>query len=110
MIRDKLNEAGDACNIVKNTALASAAMGPGNLVKVRTPSSHGEFVTIGYLVAEQDTDLAVKIIKNKIAKLTDEVAAVSRVSEELLDALNIAPGEFRRADGHRLHKQTINDH
>jgi hypothetical protein len=74
-------------------------MGLGSLVKVTTPSSGGGSVTFGYLVAEQDADRAVNIIKSKIAKVTDEVIAVSRVSEELLDTLGVAPGEIRRADG-----------
>jgi hypothetical protein len=58
----------------------------------------GAFVTVGYLVAEQDTDRAVRIIRSKIAQTTDEVVAVSRVSEELLDVLGVRPGDFARAD------------
>jgi heptaprenylglyceryl phosphate synthase len=77
-------------------------MGLGSLVRVTTPSSGGEVVTIAYVVSEQDADRAVNIIKSKIARHTDEVMAVSRVSEELLKALGVAPGEFTRADGHPL--------
>jgi uncharacterized iron-regulated protein len=72
----------------------------GNLVKVSTASSDGAVVTIAYVVSEQDAVRAVNIIKNKIAQVTDEVIAVSRISEELLQALGVAPGEFTRADGH----------
>lgn len=75
-------------------------MGPGNLVKVRTPSSGGAVMTTAYVVSEQDAARAVNIIKSTIAQLTDEVMAVGRVSEELLNALSLAPGEFTRADGH----------
>ncbi len=57
-------------------------------------------MTIAYVVSEQDADGAVNIIKRKIAQLTDEVIAVSRVSEELLQALAVEPGGFTRADGH----------
>ena len=74
-------------------------MGLGSFVRVTTPSSGGGSVTFGYLVAEQDADRAVNIIKSKIAKLTDEVVVISRVSEELLAFLGVAPGEIRRADG-----------
>jgi hypothetical protein len=74
-------------------------MGPGNLVKVSTPSSGGTVVTISYIVSEQDADRAVNIIKSKIAQLTDEVMAVSRVSEELLHVLGVPPGTFLRLDG-----------
>ena len=76
-------------------------MGPGHLISVRTSSSAGVFVTISYFVAEQDADRAINIIKNKIARPIDEVVAVTRVSEELLAALGVAPGAFRRADGRR---------
>jgi hypothetical protein len=77
----------------------SAVMGLGCLVKVTTPSSGGALVTIAYVVSEQDAVRAVNIIKSKIARLTDEVVVVSRVSEELLHALGVTPGEFLRADG-----------
>jgi hypothetical protein len=73
-------------------------MGTGHLITVRTPTSAGVFVTIGYFVAEENADQAINIIKNKIAKPGDEVAAVSYVSEDLLKALGVAPGEFRRTD------------
>jgi hypothetical protein len=77
-------------------------MGHGCLVQVTTPSSAGDFVMIGYLVAEQNRDRAVGIIKSTIAKPTDKVVAVSRVSEELLHVLEVPPGEFRRIDGKSL--------
>ena len=77
-------------------------MGLGNLVRVKTSSSVGVGVTISYVVSEQDAGRAVNIIKSKIAQLTDKVEAVSLVSEELLDALGVAPGEFTRTDGRPL--------
>jgi hypothetical protein len=73
-------------------------MGSGCLVTVRTTAG-GRSVTVGYLVAARDEDRAVKIVKHNIAKSTDEVVAVSRVSEELLDVLGVPPGNFVRADG-----------
>ena len=51
------------------------------------------------MVSEHDADRAVNIIKSKIAMHSDEVAVISRVSEELLHALSVAPGGFARADG-----------
>jgi len=74
-------------------------MGFGRFVSVRTTSSRGERVTVAYVVAEQDADRAIKIIGSRIAKLTDDVIEVCRVSEELVNALGLSPGEFRRADG-----------
>jgi hypothetical protein len=75
-------------------------MGFGCLVKVTAPSSGGGgLATTAYVVSEQDADRAVNIISSKIARLADEVVFVSRVSEELLRALGLAPGDFARADG-----------
>ena len=85
-------------------------MGFGRLVKVKSASSDGAYATVGYLVAEQDPNRAVKIVRCEIAGPVDEIVAVSRVSEELLDALHIAPGEFRRADGRPPHSQTPADY
>jgi hypothetical protein len=82
-------------------------MGSGRLIGVRTSSLGGKFVTVGYLVAEQDATKAVDIIKRRIAKPTDEVVALNRVSEELLQALRIEPGEFSRADRRSFCGQTI---
>jgi hypothetical protein len=80
-------------------------MGLGCLVKVSIPSSGaGQVtaaqVTIAYVVSEQDADRAINIIKSKIAPCAKEVVFVSRVSEELLNALGVTPGNFMRADGH----------
>jgi hypothetical protein len=75
-------------------------MGIGHLVSVRSQSSGG--ATISYVVSEPDVNQAVEIIKNEIAALADEVVEVCRVSEQLLDALGVPPGGFRRADGHQL--------
>jgi hypothetical protein len=74
-------------------------MAPGCLVKVTTRSSGAWLVETAYVVSEHDADRAVNIIKSKIASLSEEVVVVSRVSEELLHALNVAPGGFARADG-----------
>jgi hypothetical protein len=75
-------------------------MGLGCLIKVSTSSSSAGQDTTAYLVSEQDADRAVNIIKSKINPRADEVVFVSRVSEELLNALGVRPGDFRRADGY----------
>jgi hypothetical protein len=82
-------------------------MGAGCLITVRTPSRAGNFVTVGYLVAEQDMERAVGIIVHSIAKTTDKVVAVSRVSEELLEVLGVTPGSFTRADGRTFNRPTM---
>ena len=82
-------------------------MGAGCLITVRTPALVGESVAVGYLVAEQNTDRAVRIIGSNVAKTTDEVVAVSRVSEELLVVLGVPPGNFTRADGRPFERPTM---
>jgi hypothetical protein len=74
-------------------------MALGYLVKVTTRSSGASLVETAYVVSEHDADRAVNIIKSKIATFSDEVVVISRVSEELLHALSVAPGGFARADG-----------
>ena len=74
-------------------------MALGCLIKVTTRSSGAWLVEAAYVVSEHDADRAVDIIKSKIAMLSDEVVVISRVSEELLHALSVAPGGFARVDG-----------
>ena len=80
-------------------------MALGCLVKVTTRSSDAWLVETAYVVSEQDTDRAINIIKSEIAKFSDEVVVVSRVSEELLHALSVAPGGFARADGRQAQRK-----
>jgi hypothetical protein len=75
-------------------------MGLGCLVKVLTPSLGAGLSMTAYVVSEQDADRAVNIVKSKISPRANEVVFVSRVSEELLNALGVRPGDFRRADGY----------
>jgi hypothetical protein len=74
-------------------------MALGCLVKVTTRSSGASLVETAYVVSGHDADRAVNIIKSKIASPSDQVVVASRVSEELLHALSVAPGGFARADG-----------
>jgi hypothetical protein len=75
-------------------------MGLGCLIKVSTQSSGVGAVTTAYVVSEQDADRAINIVKSKLAPRADDVVFVSRVSEELLLALRVEPGDFTRADGY----------
>jgi hypothetical protein len=75
-------------------------MGLGCLVEVLTPSSGAGLVTTAYVVSEQDANRAINIIRSEIAPRAEEVVFVSRVSEQLLNALCIEPGGFTRADGY----------
>jgi hypothetical protein len=75
-------------------------MGLGCLVKVLTPSSGAGLAMTAYVVSEQDANRAINIIRSKIAPRAEDVVFVSRVSEELLNALGVEPGEFTRAHGY----------
>ena len=102
-VNDKFQELDLVCGFIQIAIFNGhnlAAMGLGCLIKVTTsPVGGAGLATIAYVVSEQDAHRAVNIIKSKIARPADEVVAVSRVSEELLNALGVAPGDFTRADG-----------
>jgi hypothetical protein len=71
----------------------------GRLIKVVTPTVAGaEPREQVYVVAEQDSAVAITIIRQRIAGAADHVEAVGRASEQLLRALGLAPGQFTRAD------------
>ena len=60
-----------------------------------------------YIVAIPNPDEAVELIKRKAADPGDEVEDLGRVSEGLITALKLQPGEFMRADEKREPKQTV---
>jgi hypothetical protein len=70
-------------------------MGYGRLIRV---SKHqGDPSAIAYIVAVADSALAVDLIRANIAGPHDHVEELGRVSDELLCALRLGPGEFVRA-------------
>ena len=52
-----------------------------------------------YIVAVSKADQAVEIIRSKAANLDDDVEDLGRVTGFLVQAFNLAPGEFIRVDG-----------
>jgi hypothetical protein len=52
-----------------------------------------------YIVAVSKADQAVQIIRSKAADHGDEVEDLGRVAGFLVQAFNLAPGEFIRVDG-----------
>jgi hypothetical protein len=52
-----------------------------------------------YIVAVSKADQAVEIIRSKAAADGDEVEDLGRVAGSLVQALNLAPGEFIHVDG-----------
>jgi hypothetical protein len=72
----------------------------GRLVRVRCGESR--VFLAAYIVAEPNAAKAVDRIRTKIAGPADAVEDLGRVSEALLRALQVAPGDFVFADGRRV--------
>jgi hypothetical protein len=68
----------------------------GRLVRVRCGESRAAFAA--YIVAEPDPAKAIDRIRTKVAGPADAVEDLGRVSEALLAALQVAPGDFVLAD------------
>ncbi|HUI14440.1 MAG TPA: hypothetical protein VL048_13345 [Xanthobacteraceae bacterium] len=67
-------------------------MGPGRLVRVGR--CQGDRKAVGYIVAMPDADAALDLIRIKVAGPSDYVEDVGRVSEALLNALNLSLGQY----------------
>ncbi len=70
----------------------------GRLIRV---SRLGDPRTAAYIVAVPDPDRAVDLIRKQVAAPDDEIKDFGRVSNELLEALNLMPDQFVRADSRR---------
>jgi hypothetical protein len=66
----------------------------GRLIRVRAHRRDPE-ATI-YVVAEVDVDKAIDILKTALARPHDEYEDLGRVSDTLLNALGLQPGQFAR--------------
>jgi len=65
---------------------------------IRKTVHHGDPRAILYIVAVSKADQAVEIIRSKAAEGGDEVEDLGRVAGFLVQAFNLAPGEFIRVD------------
>jgi hypothetical protein len=65
---------------------------------IRKTVHHGDCSPILYIVAVSKADQAVDIIRSKAADNDDEVEDLGRVAGFLVQAFNLAPGEFIRVD------------
>ena len=74
-----------------------APMRPGRFIRVG--KYRGDPKMVAYIVAITDPAAALELIKAKVATLADDVNDMGRVSEALLVALRLSPGDFVRADG-----------
>jgi hypothetical protein len=70
----------------------------GRLVRVTTQAQRGGDAHVVYVVAEPDRTKAESIIRTKAARIEDNVEAIGRASQQLLKTLNLALGEFVRAE------------
>ena len=66
---------------------------------IRKTVQHGNRSPILYIVAVSKADQAVEIIRSRAANLDDDVEDLGRVTGFLVQAFNLAPGEFIRVDG-----------
>jgi hypothetical protein len=66
----------------------------GRAIKVALFSGQSEEVT--YIVADPEWAKALKILKAGLQEHYDQFEDAGRVSEALLSALNMRPGEFRK--------------
>jgi hypothetical protein len=70
----------------------------GRMVRV---SGRDDGHAVDYIVALSDADEAIDLIKRKVGAREDQIKDVGRVSDELLNALNLMPEQFIRADNPR---------
>lgn len=72
-----------------------AAMDYGRLIRVNKP--HGDGNSVAYIVALPDAAEAARLIANQVAEPGDTVEDLGRVSDALLIAMKLQPGDFVRA-------------
>jgi len=70
----------------------------GRLVRVTTSAEGSGDAQVVYVVAEPDRAKAENIIRTKAAYVEDNVETIGRASQQLLKTLNLALGEFVRAE------------
>ena len=70
----------------------------GRLIRLRKQGDpHG----VAYIVAVADAIEAMELVRSKVADTRDEIEDCGRVSDELLKALHLNPGDITRADDPR---------
>jgi hypothetical protein len=77
----------------------SKPMGEGRLIRVS--KFPGDREAVAYLVAVSEKDKAIDLIRSKFDSSGEQVEDLGRVSEALLTAMSLAPGEVVRVDGVR---------
>jgi hypothetical protein len=73
----------------------AARMRFGRLIRVRA-HRHDPTATI-YVVAEPEVEKAIQILRTSLVRPQDECEDLGRVTDTLLNALSLQPGQFERA-------------
>ena len=66
---------------------------------IRVAEFRGDPKAAAYVVAVSDKATALSLIREKIGQPGDDIEDLGNVSEQLLMALSLAPGNFARIDG-----------
>jgi hypothetical protein len=66
----------------------------GRLIRIRTHRSDADAII--YVVAEPESDKAIAILKRALSRPEDEYEDLGRVTDTLLTALSLQPGQFAR--------------
>jgi hypothetical protein len=80
--------------LIRDRPSHSPNMGFGRLIRVRAHRSDSE-ATI-YVVAEPEVENAIDILKIALVRPNDEYEDLGRVTDTLLNALSLQPGQFAR--------------
>jgi hypothetical protein len=113
------NDVGKSCRLRGRLALDIRRGGSGktglasffdlpNARLIRKIAHQGDRNPILYIVAVSNADQAVAIIRNGAADNGDAVEDLGRVAGFLVQAFNLAPGEFIRVDAHYKPQAELN--
>jgi hypothetical protein len=72
-------------------------MGEGRLIRVS--KYRGDPQTVSYLVAMPDKARAIELITSQAASASDDIEDLGRVSEALIAAMRLPPGQFVPING-----------
>lgn len=64
---------------------------------IRVSKYHGDPKAVAYIVAISEAARAIELIRSKVAQSGDKIEDLGRVSDALLLAMKIGPGNFVRA-------------
>ena len=89
-ICDGLSAVGGSRHKTVGGGFSFCRVGPGNFTPSLSPNA-----TI-YVVAEPEVEKAIEILRTALIRPLDEYEDLGRVSDTLLNALSLQPGQFSR--------------